>query len=64
MMGSMDWATVGTMVGFMAAGFGYLTRQLHRTEDRLQRQITDVVARLERLDERYIRHLEQHATGG
>ena len=60
MMASMDWATVGTLAGLMAAGFGYLTHVMHREIDRLR---DEVVPRLDRLEERYIRHLEQHAAG-
>ena len=50
----VDWTGLSVLAGLIVGAFGYLSRQMHRMEDRL-------LARLDRIDERFIRHLETHA---
>ena len=60
----MDWGTVSAIAALVAAGFGYLSRQMNRLEDRLGARIDGVEhslgARIDHLTERYIAHLERH----
>lgn len=63
----MEWAQFGMLAGLIVTGFGYLTRLIHREVDGLEVRLTarldHIEARLDRLEERYVRHLEQHAAG-
>jgi hypothetical protein len=59
----MDWGSVSVIGGLVAASFGYLSRQLHRVEDKLTTRMDGRMDRLEgkldKLTERYIEHLER-----
>lgn len=57
-MDAVDWAGLGVLAGMLVACVGYLSRQIHREVDRLRNEI---VPRLDRIDERFVRHLETHA---
>lgn len=57
-MTAVDWTELGVIAGLFVASGGYLTRLVHREIDGLRQEL---VPRLDRLEERYIRHLEQHA---
>ena len=50
----MDWTALGVLAGLFVTCVGYLSVRIDRFEDRLTQ-------RFERLEERYVRHLEQHA---
>lgn len=54
----MDWGGLGVLAALLVGCIGYLSRQMHRMEDRLR---SDIVPRLDRIDERFVRHLETHA---
>lgn len=54
----MDWTELGVIAGLFVASGGYLTRLVHREIDGLRQEL---VPRLDRLEDRYIRHLERHA---
>lgn len=57
-MDAVDWTALSVLVTVFVAivlgAFGYLSRQISRLEDRVD-------ARFDRLEERYVRHLELHA---
>jgi len=57
-MTAAEWTQLGIIAGLIVAQGGYLTRLVHREIDGLRQEL---VPRLDRLEERYIRHLEQHA---
>lgn len=59
-MAAVDWAGLSALAVLLVACVGYLAREIHRLEDRLR---ADIVPRLDRLEERYVRHLELHASG-
>lgn len=61
-MSGMDWSGLGVLAGLFVACVGYLSRQIHREVDGVRAEMREqILPRLDRLDERYIRHLEQHA---
>jgi hypothetical protein len=60
-MEAVDWAGLSVLAALMVGCVGYLSRQIHREVDQLRGEI---VPRLDRLEERYVRHLEQHAAHG
>jgi len=55
-MSAVDWTALSVLAGVVLGAVGYLSRQMNARFDRVE-------ARIDRLDERYVRHLEQHATG-
>jgi hypothetical protein len=66
----VDWGSVSVIGGLVAASFGYLSRQIHRLEDKLFAEMggldTRLGSRMDRLEdkldkltERYIEHLER-----
>jgi hypothetical protein len=59
-MDAVEWTALSVLVSVFVAvvlgAFGYLSRQMDRRFDAID-------ARLDRLEERYVRHLEMHATG-
>ena len=57
-MDAVDWSGLGVLAGLIIGSFGYLSRQIHREVDGLR---SEILPRLDRLEERYIRHLELHA---
>ena len=57
-MDAVDWTGLGVLAGIVLGSVGYLSRQLHREIDRLRGEL---IPRLDRIDERYVRHLETHA---
>lgn len=57
-MDAVDWTGLGALAALLVACIGYLSRQIHREVDQLRNEI---VPRLDRIDERFIRHLETHA---
>jgi hypothetical protein len=70
-MDAVDWSGLGFLAALLVACVGYLARQTHRSEDRLQAEMgllehrlgvrfDRIDGRLDRLEERYVRHLEQH----
>ncbi|MGH7535419.1 MAG: hypothetical protein ACREMG_07525 [Gemmatimonadales bacterium] len=74
-MFAVDWGTVTAIGTLVALCFGYLSRQLHRVDDKLTSRIDGVEAkltgrieraevelgrRIDALTERYISHLERH----
>jgi len=60
-MDAVDWTGLGFLAALLLGCVGYLSREIHRVEDRLR---SDIVPRLDRLEERYVRHLELHAGNG
>ena len=60
----MDWGTVLSLAGLFAIGFGYLTRQINRLDDKLSKRIEraedSLGKRIDQLTEPYIAHLEHH----
>jgi hypothetical protein len=65
-MDAVDWTALSVLVTVFVAvvlgAFGFLARQMNRLEDRMVTRFDGVDARLDRLEERYVRHLELHAT--
>lgn len=59
MMDAVDWTGLSVLAGIVLGSVGFLARQMHRMEDRLR---SEIVPRLDRIDERFVRHLENHAT--
>ena len=57
-MDAVDWTGLGVLAGIVLGSVGYLSRQMHRMEDRLR---SELIPRLDRIDERFVRHLETHA---
>jgi len=57
-MGAVDWAGLSFLAVLFVGCVGYLSRQIDRRSDDLRNEI---VPRLDRLEERYVRHLELHA---
>jgi hypothetical protein len=57
-MVAVDWTGLSLLAALMVGCVGYLAREIHRVEDRLR---SEIVPRLDRLEERYVRHLELHA---
>lgn len=49
-----DWISLAAIAGLVVAQGGYLTVRMDRMEDRL-------TGRIARLEDAYLRHLEQHA---
>ena len=62
----MEWTQLGIIAGLIVAQGGYLTRLLHREVDGLRNELVPRLDRLEHrfdlLEERYVRHLEHHAS--
>lgn len=76
-MDAVDWTGLSVLAALLVGCIGYLSRQMHRLDDRLTGEMralrgdmradfdrlrADVVPRLDRLEERYVRHLEAHVT--
>ena len=62
-MDAVDWSGLGVLAALLVACVGYLSRQIHREIDGVRAEMhSEILPRLDRLEERYIRHLEQHAT--
>lgn len=55
-MDAVDWTALSVLAGIVLGASGYLSHQMNARFDRVE-------ARIDRLDERYVRHLEAHATG-
>ena len=66
-MDAVDWTGLTALAAIFLGGLAWLRNQLHREIDALRdvvrEDIRGIDARLDRLDERYVRHLEAHATG-
>jgi len=62
-MDAVDWTGFATLGGLFLGGLAWLRNQVHREIDTVRQDIRGIDARLDRLEERYVRHLEQHATG-
>ena len=53
-MEAVDWTALSALAAIVLGAVGYLSRQMNTRFDRVD-------ARLDRLEERYVRHLELHA---
>ena len=58
MIDAVEWTGIGVLAGIVLGGVAYLSHQLNRGVDRL---CDELVPRLDRIDERFARHLEMHA---
>ena len=66
-MDAVDWTALSALAAIVLGGLGYVVARLERLESRLDARIDRldirVNERFDRLEERYVRHLELHATG-
>ena len=64
-MDAVDWSGLSVLAALFVACVGYLSRQIHREVDGMRSEFRPrfdrVDERLDRLEERYVRHLELHA---
>jgi len=69
-MEAVEWTGLSVLIGVFVACIGYFSRQLSRVEDGVRAELSaveqrlraDIVPRLDRLEERYVRHLEAHTS--
>jgi len=63
-MDAVDWSGLAVLAALLVACVGYLSRQIHREVDGVRTEMREqILPRLDRLEERYVRHLEHHAHG-
>ena len=62
-MDAVDWTGLTALAAIFLGGLAWLRHQLQREIDLVRDDIRSVRADVATLSERYVRHLEAHATG-
>jgi hypothetical protein len=71
-MEAVDWTALSVLTAVVLGALGYVVREMHRLEvrlearfeagfDAIERRLDAIDRRFDLLEERYVRHLEAHA---